>query len=326
MKTKVFAEKMAENSKSLCDQFIRSFSMLNMVDDFTRANSIFIKPNLTYPRYKKGLVTRIEFIEGLVSALKQISSQTNIFIGEGEGGYNSFSTTDAFKNMGYFGLEKRFPQVKVINLSKIASKEIEVDTPRGTYRINLPEIFFNNIDLSISCPIPKVHCMTKVTLSYKNQWGCLPDTMRLRNHYIFNHVISKISDILKFKYAFLDGKYGLDDNGPVVGKPVKVNWFLAANSLGAFDVIVCEMMGFDWKKIVHLREAEKFGFIPRRKDIIVIGDIELLKRKFRLNRTFWNYPAFLAFHSKKLTYLFYFSKFAKPLHDVMYTFRKRPLE
>jgi len=326
MRTKVFIEKMSEDKKSLCNQFIRSFSSLNIVDDFRRANSIFIKPNLTYPEYKKGVVTRIEFIESLVSTLVKINSLIKIYIGEGEGGYNSFSIGEAFKNMGYFDLEKKFPQIKVINLSEIPSKEIEIDTTRGQYRINLPEIFFHNIDFSISCPVPKVHCMTKVTLSYKNQWGCLPDAMRLKNHYMFNNIIFMISDVLKFKYAFLDGKYGLDDNGPMIGRPVETNWFLASNSLGAFDLIVSEMMGFDWKKIAHLREAAKYGFIPRRKDITIIGDIDSLKRKFKLHRTLWNYPTFFAFHSKKLTYLFYFSKFAKPLHDIMYTFRKRPLD
>jgi len=92
--------------------------------------------------------------------------------------------SEAFKNMGFFELEKEFPQVRIVNLSRLPSKEIEIDTPRGPYKISLPEIFFNEIDFSISCPVPKVHCMTKVTLSYKNQWGCLPDVMRLKNHYI----------------------------------------------------------------------------------------------------------------------------------------------
>ncbi|HZX48779.1 MAG TPA: hypothetical protein VFF47_06135 [Nitrospirota bacterium] len=71
--------------------------------------------------------------------------------------------------------------------------------------------------------------------------------------------------------------------------------------------------------------AAKYGFIPNREDIQVIGDIESLKRKFVLKRNIWNYPALTAFHSPKLTHLFYFSIWAKLLHDVMYTFRKRPI-
>ena len=321
----IFLEKLMEDVASLERQFSNSFISLSLFEDFEKAKAIFIKPNLTYPVYKKGVTTRKDFVGTLVRALRKINDRTKIYIGEGEGGYNSFSMSDAFRDMGFLEIENEFPQVKIINLSKIPSKEIEIDTPRGPYKIALPEIFFNEIDFSISCPLPKVHCMTKITLSYKNQWGCLPDVMRLKNHYMFDYIISKVSDILKFRYAFLDGKYGLTNNGPMVGDPIEVNWFAASNSLGAFDMIVSEMMGFDWRKVGHLKMAAKYGFIPNREDTQVIGDIESLKRKFVLKRNFWNYPALTAFHSQKLTHLFYFSIWAKLLHDVMYTFRKRPI-
>lgn len=321
----VFLEKLDECSESLENQFSRSFSALYLAEDFEKAKAIFIKPNLTYPTYKKGVTTRKAFVESLVSALRQINSTTEIYIGEGEGGYNSFSMTEAFKNMGFLELKKEYPRVKIVNLSKIPSKEIEIETPRGPYKIALPKIFFNEINFSISCPVPKVHCMTKVSLSYKNQWGCLPDVMRLKNHYVFDYIISKVSDILKFKYAFLDGKYGLNNNGPMVGDPVEVNWFVASNSLGAFDMMVSEMIGFDWRKVGHLKMADKYSLMPKREDINVIGDIDSLKKKFILKRNFWNYPALAAFHSKNLTSLFYFSKWSKFLHDIMYSFREKPI-
>lgn len=321
----VFLEKLAQTFESLENQFSRSFSALYLDENFEKAKAVFIKPNLTYPTYKKGVTTRKDFVENLVAALRKINSTTRIYIGEGEGGYNSFSMDEALELMGFLELEKEFPQVKVINLSKVPSKVIEIDTPRGTYRIALPEIFFNEIDFSISCPVPKLHCMTKISLSYKNLWGCLPDVMRLKNHHMFDYIISKVSDILNFRYAFLDGKYGLNDNGPMVGDPVEVNWFVASNSLGAFDVIVSEMMGFDWKKLGHLKMAARYGYLPKREDIEITGNIDALKRKFTLKRNFWNYPALAAFHSKNLTNLFYFSMWAKLLHNIMYTFRKRPI-
>jgi uncharacterized protein (DUF362 family) len=149
--------------------------------------------------------------------------------------------------------------------------------------------------------------------------------MRLKNHYRFNHIISKIADILKFRYAFLDGKFGLDDNGPMTGIPVEVDWFVAANSLGAFDRTVAHMMGVDYKTVGHLKIAEKYGLMPSRREIVVIGDPDRFKRKFTLKRNIWNYPALVAFHSKHLTHLFYFSMWSKILHDIMYTFRQRPI-
>ena len=63
----------------------------------------------------------------------------------------------------------------------------------------------------------------------------------------------------------------------------------------------------------------------KREAINVVGDIDALKRKFTLRRNLWSYPALAAFHSKKLTDLFYFSKCAKPLHNLMYSLRKRPI-
>jgi uncharacterized protein (DUF362 family) len=326
MKTVVFVEKIAQESKSLEDQFYRSFVPISIIEDFKKARAIFIKPNLTYPRYREGVTTRVEFVEGLVAALRQINNSTKIYIGEGEGGYNSFLMTEAMLSMGFYELEKRFKNLKVVNISKIPTRIIELKVDGKPYPINLPKLFFDEIDFSISCPVPKVHCMTIVSLSFKNQWGCFPDTMRLKNHYVFNKIIGQICNHLKFKYAFLDGKYGLDKNGPMVGQSFEINWFVASNSLGAFDMVVSEMMGFNWREIGHLREAYNLSFIPGRKEIKIVGDLEPLKRNFSLKRNFWNYPALLAFNSKKLTHFFYFSKYAKILHDIMYLFRKRPLD
>ena len=65
--------------------------------------------------------------------------------------------------------------------------------------------------------------------------------------------------------------------------------------------------------------------LPKEEDIEIIGDIDSLKRQFTLKRSFWNYPALVAFQSSRLTHLVYFSRWAKLIHDVMYTFRKRPI-
>ncbi|OGW31421.1 MAG: hypothetical protein A3J81_06985 [Nitrospirae bacterium RIFOXYB2_FULL_43_5] len=319
----VIAERL--NESDIEAQMYNAARVIGLERDIKSSRAVFIKPNLTYPLYRKGVTTRVAFVRSLVSVLKKLNAGIKIYIGEGDGGYNSYSMTNAFQDMGFMDLKDAFSNVEIINLSKAPSRTVAIDTPRGPYEIALPELFFSEIDFSISCPLPKVHCMTKITLSYKNQWGCLPDVMRIKNHFMFDHIVSKVSDILKFKYVFLDGKYGLDNNGPMVGDPVELNWFVAGNSLGAFDMIVSGMMGFNWQKVGHLKMAAKYGLLPDREDIKVVGDTEGLKRKFVLRRNFWNYPALAAFYSKKLTHLFYFSQWAKMLHDVMYMFRKRPM-
>lgn len=325
MKAIVVIEKCALNEKLMIDQFASAIKSISLYEDFAKARAVFIKPNLTYPVYKEGVTTRMEFVRCLVAALRQINSTTKIYIGEGEGGYNCFSMTEAMRDMGFYGIMEHYPNVEVVNLSTLKRIKIQINAKNKPYELELPELFFKEIDFSISCPLPKVHCMTKVTLSLKNQWGCLPDTMRLKNHYVFEEIINQVCGQLKFRYAFLDGKFGLTTNGPMNGDPIEVNWFAASNSLGAFDMIVSEMMGFDWNKVGHLKFAQQYGFMPDERNIEIIGDKNSLKRKFRLRRNFWNYPALIAFHSKNLTSFFYFSKWAKLLHDVMYSVRKRPI-
>ena len=324
-KPTVVVEPLKDDSERLTKQIIKASQEIGLDSEARSVRKVFIKPNLTYPEYKQGVTTRRELVSALIAALVLMNPELNIYVGEGEGGYNSFSMDDAFAKMGYAKLQEEFPQVSMVNLSKVPAKKMTLDTAQGPYNIELPAMLCEEIDFSISCPVPKVHCMTKITLSYKNLWGCIPDTFRLKNHYMFDCLISKIADVLKFKYAFLCGKYGLDTNGPMVGDPVEINWFAASNSLGAFDRVVSKMMGFDWEKVGHLKKASEYGFIPERNGIKVIGDPDRLKRKFVLKRESWNYPALIAFHSRWLTHLFYFSVLSKPLHDIMYMFRKRPM-
>jgi uncharacterized protein (DUF362 family) len=325
-KATVVIDKLADSKEGLRAQLVKSAPKIGLDTDTMAARAILIKPNLTYPTYKKGVTTSIELIREVVGTLKDLNKNVKIYIGEGEGGYNSFSMDEAFKTMGFCELAREFSQVEIVNLSKVPSKKIAVQTLRGQYEINLPEIFFTGIDFSISCPVPKVHDLAKISLSYKNEWGCLPDIMRLKNHYMFNCLISRVADTLKFKYAILDGKYGLNNSGPIVGDAVETNWFVAANSLGAFDSIVSEMMGFKWNKIGHLKVAERYGYLPKKEDIELIGDVNDLRLKFSLKRGFWQYAALVAFKSRYLTNFFYLSRYAKILHDIMYLFRKRPIE
>lgn len=321
----VYVDQLQLATDGLTKQFDDAASSIGLVKQAQDARVVFIKPNLTFPSYKEGVTTRAEFVEELVQLLLRINPRLKILIGEGEGGYNSFSMSDAMTAMGFDQIAVRHSNVELLNLSKVPAKSVVIDTARGPYTIQLPEVFFKDVDFSISVPLPKIHCMTKVTLSLKNLWGCLPDVMRLKNHYMFPHIIPKIAPLLKFRYAFLDGKFGLNRYGPMDGDAVEVNWFAAANSLGAFDAVVSTMMGFDWRTVPHLEIAHRYGLVPRREDICVIGDFSQLKQSFYLKRGPWTYPALFAFHSKTLTRFFYLSRYADLLHDMMYGFRKRPI-
>jgi len=72
--------------------------------------------------------------------------------------------------MGFYEIMEHYPNVEVVNLSTLKRIKIQINARNKPYELELPELFFKEIDFSISCPLPKVHCMTKVTLSLKNLW------------------------------------------------------------------------------------------------------------------------------------------------------------
>jgi len=183
-------------------------------------------------------------------------------------------------------------------------------------------------DLFITMPVPKIHCMTGLTLSYKNQWGCIPDIMRLRRHFIFDDAIIAINRALK-PAVLADGTYFLDRNGPMDGDPVLMDLIIAATDVGAFDRYVAEMMGFSWRSIRHLRRAVELGDMPSDlKDIEYnVPAAEARTHIYRLQRTFRNYIALIGFRSQFMTWLGYESWFGKAiLHGILYAIVGKPVK
>jgi len=48
--------------------------------------------------------------------------------------------------------------------------------------VESPVFLLDEVDVFVILPVPKVHVMTRVSLGFKNQWGCQPGAMRLRDH------------------------------------------------------------------------------------------------------------------------------------------------
>jgi uncharacterized protein (DUF362 family) len=243
----------------------------------------------------------------------------HIAIVETEGGYGAWRAEEAFKGHYIYEIGKKY-DIEVVNLNKEPTENIEVNIKKREKNILLPRRLLYETDLFITMPVPKIHCMTGLSLGFKNQWGCIPDTMRLRYHHIFDDAIIAINKILK-PVVISDGLYFLDINGPMEGVPVKMDLIIASNNVGAFDRYVSELMGFSWRHVRHLKRAAQVGEMP-----IDLFDIdfnirptELRKHIFRLKRSLRNYIALMGFKSPFLTWLGYESWFGRVvLHGILY--------
>jgi uncharacterized protein (DUF362 family) len=284
---------------------------------------VFVKPNLTFPVYRRGVMTSPECIEAVVIALKDYTD--SIVVGEADsGGYNRFSMDHVFSATGILDLERRYG-AKVVNLSKLPSRDIEVRTRWRRLSVPLPSILLDDTDLLITVPVPKVHTNTGVSLCLKNQWGCIPEPrLRLRLHPYFESVVAAIAERLRPAVAVVDGRYGLNGSGPMRGSVVDLNWLLACDDIFAAERACVRLLGIDAGTVRLLRFLSRHTkHLPQDGQMVWSTDPRpFTKTAFRLNRAWTDFPGLWAFRSRLLTWLAYYSPLAAPLHRLLYLVRE----
>ncbi|KAF0135185.1 MAG: hypothetical protein FD145_11 [Candidatus Saganbacteria bacterium] len=302
----------------------KAFEFIGADKQIKAGDLTLLKPNLTYPKFKPGVTTTPQVLEATIKLLKDFGAK--IIVGESDGGYNSYEVKDAYHDYGLYDLEKKYG-IKVVNFSQDKSswRYLTIHKYFKDFKVEYPALL-EDCDHFITLPVPKVHAMTGISLSYKNQWGCVPNTMRLRYHPVFNEAIFAINQIPKSKFTIIDGTYGLTRSGPMVGDVFDWGFLLVSNSFEAADLIVSKMMGMDLKKIKHYKKAYKKGLIPKIEKININQSYETFKSdKFYLKRDVWNYLALSAWIHPWINHFFYESFAADLLHKIMYTFRKKPI-
>lgn len=284
---------------------------------------VFLKPNLTYPRYNPGVTTSPAFVEAAVALLREWTA--HITIVESNGGAHAWQAEEAFEGHGFAELVRRYG-VTCMNLTREPREIATTEILGRNVSVELSSPMLHDCDLMITMPVPKVHVMTGVSLALKNQWGCLPDVKRLRNHPQFPYKILAINKLLRTRIALFDGAWFLDRSGPMAGDPIEMNLLVAADDPGAGSRVVCEIMGIDPRRIPHKRLALRAGMFPESLESIALNadPLSFKSRNFTLTRTTLNYLALVAFHSRLATWLIFNSVFAKPIHELLYLIRGRP--
>lgn len=288
----------------------------------TPVSRIFIKPNLTFPTYRPGVMTSPAAVEAAILALREYTP--NIILGDADsGGYNRFSMDEVYRETGLWQFADKYG-VRAVNLSSGERKTINFRYANRSFSLALPRLLTDEIDLLVTMPVPKVHANSAVSLTFKNQWGCIPEPSdRLRLHPYFKHVIVEVNKAVKSKIAIMDGKYGLNVNGPMRGEPVELNWVMVADDIGAGARLALELMQIPLERVPHLSYAKRLGLIPDLHQIALNRDQRpFVKDKFVLRRALTDYPGYFAFNSAFIAYLGYFSPLAGFLHWLLYLIRE----
>ena len=309
--------------RELADVIHEALTSCGLLAGVGPSTRIALKPNLTNPFYKPGVTTSPAVMRALGRVLRDYTP--HVAFVESDGGYGAWRVEDAFAGHGLYELEKEIG-VGVVSLHEGPREPIRFEVRGKRHEFPLPCRLLHETDLFITLPVPKIHCLAGLTLAHKNQWGCIPDAMRLRRHYMFDEAIVAINQALR-PAVLGDGTYFLDVNGPMDGVPIAMGLVIAATDVGSFDRYVSELMGWSWRDVSHLRHAAKMGTMPTElRDIEMTAHPSTFRtRTFRLRRTLRNWIALAGFESRSLTWLGYESWFGREvLHRLLYLVAEPP--
>ncbi|MCP8321444.1 MAG: DUF362 domain-containing protein, partial [archaeon] len=121
------------------------------------------------------------------------------------------------------------------------------------------------------------------TLGMKNMFGLIPDKFKLKYHFMHSvdKVIVDVNTVIKPVLTIIDGFIAMEGQGPIDGKPVKMDLIIAGKDVVATDAVASRVMGFDPRLIYHIRRASEKGLGAIEGYEVVGESVESVARKFR---------------------------------------------
>jgi uncharacterized protein (DUF362 family) len=131
----------------------------------------------------------------------------------------------------------------------------------------------------ISLPKLKTHALAKLTGSVKNQFGCIPGTLKAEFHvkladaYDFAKMLVDLNRYVNPRLYVMDGIYAMEGNGPRGGTPRKLNILLFSADPLALDATVCRLVDVDPELVPTIKYGAECGHGVYASDKIeLIGD------------------------------------------------------
>ncbi|HKK94853.1 MAG TPA: DUF362 domain-containing protein [Anaerovoracaceae bacterium] len=145
----------------------------------------------------------------------------------------------------------------------------------------------------ISLPKMKTHGFQRVTGAVKNQFGCVPGTLKAEFHvkvpdaYDFAKMLVDLNSAINPRLYVMDGIYAMEGNGPKGGTPKKMNAILLSKDPIALDATMCRLMNLDPKLLPTNKAGMEMGAgTYLEKEIELIGDNidDFIDKSFDVNR------------------------------------------
>jgi uncharacterized protein (DUF362 family) len=216
---------------------------------------VVIKPNLCdVVSWEAGVTTDPSWLPVLAAELRVIRPDVQIVVIESDAvsAYKNYRSCDeTYDRLGYRDLARK-NGIELVNLSKSESIEISMDgipMPILISELFLEEFYF------ISIANLKVHPYERMTAILKNALGLLTDADISSLHPYLSLLISQLHRLCPPDLSIVDGRIGLQGQGPILGDPVRMNSIIFSNDALAADVAACKLMMISPEEVPHLRRV-----------------------------------------------------------------------
>jgi uncharacterized protein (DUF362 family) len=218
---------------------------------------VVIKPNLCdIAAWETGVTTDPSWLPVLAAELRSIRPDVEITVVESDAisAYKTHRSCDeTFDRLGYRAIARECG-VNLVNLSSAETIEIAlkgIPFPVCIPMLLLEEFFF------ISIANLKVHPYERMTAILKNSIGLLCDADISHFHPYLPTMISQLHSLCAPDLCIVDGRVGLEGQGPIIGDPVRMDTLIFGNDALATDLTACKLMMVPPEEVPHLRKVAR---------------------------------------------------------------------
>jgi len=254
--------------------------------EVVKSKSIVIKINMVSPTNILSM-TPPDAVEFLLRILREDYGYSGeIIIAEGSAG----DTWLGFRRGGFDSIARKF-DAELFDLHEDDFYSVEVFNHRlETFEIPVSKLLVDS-DALISICRAKTHDTVVVTLSIKNVavGGIVGVGNRSRIHQGYRAInlnIAILGAIMFPDYAVVDGRVGMQGDGPVWGYEKEWGYVFSSNNALCLDAIVAESMGFNPINIGYLYYLSRLGFGDIKHVRLSGADIGDIKTSFKPHRTY----------------------------------------
>jgi len=134
-------------------------------------------------------------------------------------------------------------------------------------------------DALVSLPKLKTHGFQKMTGAIKNQFGCVPGTLKGEMHVKlpsamdFSKMLVDLNHYINPRLYIMDGIMAMEGNGPRGGSPKHMGVLMVSTDPVALDATICRMVGLDPGLVPTTKYGQEVGMGTYEEDQIqLLGD------------------------------------------------------